>query len=512
MISFDVPNDPNPARLIGSLRHVGYGNYEAIADIVDNSFDADADLVVIEVSKHRDDFRISIADNGTGMDREVLDQALRLGSLTERDLATDLGKFGMGLVTASLSLARRTSVITKPNGQIWSSTIDVDAVEQSNRFCKELREGIEQDAEVFQKFLGNSATGTVVILTSIDAMQNKNVTQFSNILAKHLGETHRFFLISGKRIVVNGNEVEAIDPLMWEHSETEHFSDELYPVEIEDAGGRSIENIRARIAIIPEDAATGEHSLAVALKHQGFYVLRNLRQIARAMTLELFTKHNDFNRMRGEIFFSGKFDRYIGIEFTKRGVNFDQAIQDKLAEHLRSQCTTIKRRMAGRSVTAATDRQQHLHEQASKAITEKNRLLLTPKAIIEKRRPRAGVKSNPRPVGGMQANTERTNFRDTQQVDSRLRCRFLHQKLGPNGQIFECDMEGRTVVIRWNIEHPFFRRFIADNQNDGRIVTAVDFLVYSMATAELRARNEDNVDFINSFKAVISANLRTLLS
>ena len=104
MLEFNKPNEPNPARLIESLRHVGYGNYEAIADLVDNCFDAEADRVFIQISQHRGDFHITVADNGWGMGRETLDQALKLGSLTERDIATDLGKFGMGLVTASLSL------------------------------------------------------------------------------------------------------------------------------------------------------------------------------------------------------------------------------------------------------------------------------------------------------------------------------------------------------------------------------------------------------------------------
>ena len=90
--------------------------------------------------------------------------------------------------------------------------------------------------------------------------------------------------------------------------------------------------------------------------------------------------------------------------------------------------------------------------------------------------------------------------------------RFLNHRLGPNGQIFECDLEGRTVIIRWNIEHPFYKRFVTDNQDDGRLVTAVDFLVYSMACAELRGRDDENAEFVNNMKAVISANLRTLLS
>jgi hypothetical protein len=227
--------------------------------------------------------------------------------------------------------------------------------------------------------------------------------------------------------------------------------------------------------------------------------------------LDYFSKHNDFNRMRGEIFLSGNLDRFVGIEFTKRTVVFDQSIQDKLGQHLRAQCTAIKRLEAGRGVEATSAEQDKFHEQASKAITEKSRLLMTPKAIIERRAPRAEKNGRVRPSDESNGG-ERKNLRNIQRSGIAERCQFLKQRLGPNGQIFECDLEGRTVVIRWNIEHPFYKRFIVDNQGDGRLVTAVDFLVYSMACAELRERDEDHVEFINNMKAVISANLRTLLT
>jgi len=93
---YDRPNDPNAGRLVESLRHLGYGNYEAIADIVDNAIDADARYVSIRVQQRNNQPYISIADRGTGMSKDVLDQAMRLGSLTARDLNSDLGKFGMG--------------------------------------------------------------------------------------------------------------------------------------------------------------------------------------------------------------------------------------------------------------------------------------------------------------------------------------------------------------------------------------------------------------------------------
>ncbi len=511
MIAFNRPNDPNPSRLIESLRHIGYSNYEAVADILDNSFDAEASKVLIEITKVRDDFEIMIADDGTGMDQDTLDQALRLGSLTERDPATDLGKFGMGLVTAGLSLSRRTQVITKQNGEYFTSIVDVDEIQRTNNFCKHLAASTDDEKHLLDEKIGDAESGTLVILTKTDALTNRNTTQFSNVLRKHLGEVHRHFLMAGKLISINGEAVGAVDPLMLDDPETTIYSDELYPIELGDGPDKSTEQIRVRIALIPPDFAAGDNRLAKALQHQGFYLMRNNRQIERAATLDYFSKHNDFNRMRGEIFLSGNLDRYVGIEFTKRTVVFDQSIQDKLGQHLRAQCTAIKRLESGRGVEATSAEQDKFHEQASKAITEKSRLLMTPKAVIERRGPRTEKNGRERSTD-QPKGSERKNLRSTQRSGVAERCRFVKQRLGPNGQIFECDLEGRTVVIRWNIEHPFYKRFIVDNQDDGRLVTAVDFLVYSMACAELRERDEERVEFINNMKAVISANLRTLLT
>src|SRR4249920_975412 len=116
-MKFDRPNDPNPGRLIESLRYLGYGNYEAIADLVDNSIDADAHIINIHIQQREGQIQILIADNGTGMDLSTLDQAMKLGSLTARDMNSDLGKFGMGLVTASLSIAKRCHVITRAGNE-----------------------------------------------------------------------------------------------------------------------------------------------------------------------------------------------------------------------------------------------------------------------------------------------------------------------------------------------------------------------------------------------------------
>ena len=99
----------------------------------------------------------------------------------------------------------------------------------------------------------------------------------------------------------------------------------------------------------------------------------------------------------------------------------------------------------------------------------------------------------------------------TQALADKLGCEIREERLGPNGQIYECDMEGRKVILRYNVEHPFYQRFVVDNIADSRIVTAADFLIYSMASAELKILDEGESDVLNNFKLVLSANLARYL-
>lgn len=507
-MAFTARNDPNAARLIESLRHLGYDNYDAFADLVDNSIDAEATRISITLEKRGDDFTFTIADNGEGMDWEVLDQALRLGSLVEKDQTSDLGKFGMGLVTAGLSIARRTQAITKRNGEVLCSIADVDEIQKTNQFCKHLDKATKDEIALFQKLLGDAENGTIVILSKCDHVQNHNITQFANILRKHLGRVHRYFLASGLKMEVNGVPVDRIDPLELDNTKgTEPFSDDTITYSALTAEGVVEATIRVRIVLIEDDPAAGNRVLEKSLKNQGFSVLRNQREILFAKTLDAFSKHNDFNRMRGEVFFSGDLDEEVGIDFTKRDIVLSQGLRDKLLGLLQPQCSTIKSRESTKNRAAQQTAVDPLHDKAAKAIAEKSRLLVKPKApkgVVKPQKPVVPVDPTEK--------VEKTRLGRPRQVEHHTPVRFVSERLGPNGQIFECDQEGQVIVIRWNIEHPFYQRFVIDNLLDGRLVTAVDFLIYSMAAAELRLRSDENVELLNSIRAIMSSNMRTLLS
>jgi Histidine kinase-, DNA gyrase B-, and HSP90-like ATPase len=509
-MKFDRPNDPNAGRLIESLRYLGYGNYEAIADLVDNSIDAEATKIHVSVQHRESHVQIAVADDGDGMDMATLDQAMRLGSLTARDVNSDLGKFGMGLVTASLSIAKRCHVVTKTSDGYVSSAWDVDEISAKNSFCKHLDKATAEEKATLDHFIGQAASGTVLLLTKCDNLTNRNTTSFAKTLASHLARTHRYFIESGREIFVNDEKLSPVDPLQLTHERTEVVIDEVFQIAVDDATAKRTENVRVRIVLVPE-ATSSELDIGRSMKAQGFYVMRNLREVMSAVTLNFFTKHNDFNRMRGELFFPGTLDRWVGIEFTKRQVNLDQSVFDQLAATLIPTCRTIKRREATKKRVQTGSVQKEVHERAAKTIAEKDKLLIKPKARIE-RRASPGNTSQPKPSRTGEPERERRNFARVQSLDAKLNCEIREERLGPNGQIYECDLEGKKIVLRYNVEHPFYQKFVVDNLDDTRLVTTVDFLIYSMASAELRMLDDGIYDAANNFKAVMSANLRTLLN
>lgn len=508
---FAHENLPNPAKLIDSLRYLGYDNYTAVADLVDNSWDASAKIVRVAVRTRDKENEIILADDGSGMSASVLSEAIKLGSMAEKDPSTDLGKFGMGLVTASLSIARQTIVLSKAEGgPLLKAINDVDEVIRTNRFVSYLGKSTKEDEELFKEFLGESSHGTVVILRKCDRMQNYNPTLFARQLSKHLARVFRYFLTAEREIYVNADRIEKSDPLMWENAGTDHFCDEKIPVEFTDGDAKVKDVIHVKLAILPDNPGQGDAASSQNIKTQGFYVMRNNREILDANTLGLFTKHNSFNRFRGEIIFSGTLDKFLGVDFTKSGVKLNQSAADQLNQFLTGQLKTIRSRIQ-RSQRAETPADvADVHRSAEQEIHKKSKLLMVPKAPKEERAPATSVSAK----SGEELPAERGREPRAKQQPGGFaaNCRFEAASLGEEGPIYECEQQGRTIIVRWNSDHQFYKKFVLDNAQDKSLLAAADYLVYSLACAELMFSNEESMGLVQNFKATMSVNLRMLLS
>ncbi|MFZ5923952.1 MAG: ATP-binding protein [Bacillota bacterium] len=486
--------EPNARKLLQSMRYLGYDEKSAICDIIDNSLDAEASSIRLYVEKVDGDFCIEVVDDGCGMSTEVLDQAVRFGSLTSRSLSTDLGRFGMGLTTAALSLGRRLHVITRAKGSpILSVITDVDDMSATNSF-RRTRFGVAppEDEEFFRRMLGDS-TGTVVRITKADGFTRQYVGAFQKDIIKHLGEVYRYFLRNSVVITVNDHRVEVNDPLWLDHPKTEEWSHDSFELKFTDATGREVsELVRIRTVILPDHGSRAENrKRGYNIERAGFYVLRNNRQIAAAQSLGIMPRHPDFIRFRAEMFITGALDEVMGIEFTKRDIKPNQSIKDQLREYLVGDLKSVRKRTRETEPDAPGDLD---HSAAERHITSLSKLLLKPKANVSVLEETAG-----NPLDQASAKLDAI-------------CKFEHRHMSASGPIYEAEQRGKTIYCYWNVDHPFYETFILGNRHDSNMVLAADYLVYSLAAAELKVfTDEEQAEFLETWKTVFSSNLRTLL-
>ena len=218
---------PSAARLTSSLRDIGYDFQTAVADVVDNSLAANATQVRVDIEHNGSDSFVAISDDGHGMTANGLLEALRFGS-RRRYGRGELGRFGLGLKTASLSQCRRLTVVTRrstTNRVVTTRTLDLDVIEEWDQWLV-----IEDDpSDVVRRAQAQLAEGpgTVVIWENLDRViperhlesgwGKRRIATLAEHTTQHLAMVfHRFLdgLQDGRQLVltVNGTKVSSWDP------------------------------------------------------------------------------------------------------------------------------------------------------------------------------------------------------------------------------------------------------------------------------------------------------------
>lgn len=490
----EISITPNAAKTIESLRHLTYTNVSALADIVDNSLDANASNVWLTLETKGDDPEITILDNGYGMDREVLKEAVKLGSRTDKG-GSDLGRFGMGLVTASISVARRLEVVSKvEGGNINKIVLDLDRIVELDDWKAEFAEPTPAETAVFNDL----DSGTLVALKKVDKLQYKSANYLVTKVEDEFSEIFRKYITANVAIQVNGGTLVPADPL-----ELSGITEILFDDDIEFKES----NMSVKLALLENTGPDTAKERGYNITNQGAYVVRNNRQIARAQELGLFKKHNDYNRLRIEISYDGELDDWFGINFTKNELVPNQALIDKLDGSLRALIQMVRNRA---KANQAVDKSKQIdHKESEDVIARKARLLKT-KDVLKERRS-SPTKHGEQEVREPQATKTREHIRNFQRGGKSIVVKFGEIDMGTTGDLYQTDFEGTTTVINWNISHPFHREMVAKYSGDKDISLPLDFLVFSLATAELNLQNDDNRLLMEQIRGDLSANLRVLM-
>ena len=242
---------PAAARLTTSLRDIGYDFVTAVADLVDNSIEAGATTIDISLEFDGDDSWVRIADDGEGMRPGVLNEAMRFG--TQRSYRDgELGRFGLGLKTASLSQCRRLIVITRAANErrrIYARAIDLDYIIRSDSWS-----ALEVPIRALNDHLIGglvNAPGTAVVWANLDRVfeglrsrgghARRRLERLALATREHIGAVfHRF--LDGEipqrgqlKVSVNDELVEPWDPFARSERMTEALPFREFPLE---HGGR----------------------------------------------------------------------------------------------------------------------------------------------------------------------------------------------------------------------------------------------------------------------------------
>jgi hypothetical protein len=285
-----LPPDESKAGDIFS--RLGYGIADAIADIVDNSVDAGASRVHVRFAKSvKGIHSVLIADNGSGMGDKDLREAMRFGSRSTKS-GQQLGKYGIGLKSASLSQAETVTVVSRKGGTMVGRRWTLENVKK-NWSCEVLRTA--DLGAVFKPQYGDfhiDKTGTVVVWERLEHLRALP-EHLDQVLQKTRRELSIELGIRFHRFIENGSLAISIDEQIGldEHSGIPVFVSALNPFSYEVSGHSDYPaNLRLKINgtsvtaechIWPPKSTVPGYKLGggkVALR-QGFYFYRNDRVI-----------------------------------------------------------------------------------------------------------------------------------------------------------------------------------------------------------------------------------------
>ena len=277
---------PYAPTLIESTRAIGYSLEAAVADIIDNSIAANAKNVDIYFFPI-DGAYIAILDNGKGMTEKEIDIAMQYGSKnpTEERDKKDLGRFGLGLKTASLSQCRCLTVISKQGDNLEGRQWDIDHVTEVGDWSLNVLD--EEDIQQIPQFdeLIKNESGTLVVWQKLDRLKSGEINFELSLGRKidrvrdHLSLVYHRYLagesgITKLKLSINGEKIKGIDPFLTEKS-VQAMDDETLVIQ----GNK----ILVRPYILPHISKLTSDEIKMLggkdglRKQQGFYVYRNKR-------------------------------------------------------------------------------------------------------------------------------------------------------------------------------------------------------------------------------------------
>lgn len=519
--SIELP--PDPARLIEGLRDTGYTFNTALADIVDNSVDAEATIVAIEINMDAEgEVIVTVADNGYGMDKKTLENGMTYGAKGKVD-PKRLGKFGLGLKTASTAFCRRLSVITRDSvdAEIIKATWDLDHVVNKSKWELLLSDVNKFEREILDK-VASGSSGTLVVWESVDRLlknyadptgghARKALKRNIDDFRRHASMIYQRFLDESDsraryiKMTLNGEVIPPWDPFCIKEEKTECVAKNAVKVKLPN-GSNTFFEVKAYILPRKEFFSSEEAWKEARLSNnmQGIYIYRENRLILPADWLGMFRQEPHFTLIRVELSFNHELDEAFQVDIKKSRI----ILNDVLYEYVMDQFLPAPRNAANERYRKGhrkniMDKSNGAHDGSNKSISSKEKELRRSEVtIIDKDTGEAEIKNK---LGIVRLRLKIYESSENGGV-------FVEPVESiEDGLLWEPAIIDENHAVRINTGHPYYHKVYVPNLSSDVTVQGMDALLWAIAEAELGTINNKTKEHFEELRFEVSRLLRKLV-
>ena len=341
---------PSPHEFLVSNKSLGYKLTEALADLVDNSISAEATKIFVEIKDHEDSFfSVVIADNGHGMTVDELRQSFRPSvNSTKMDRSkNDLGRFGMGMKTASLSLSNELHVFSKNEGNTNGRLLDVNRIKDHGKWELEIID-LDDFGELNKVSETIRASGTIIYLKNCRSNDYSVAPDVAKQVKNYFSVIYHRFLENGLEIQVNNIEVRSVPviPKSAQFKDGNPFKDS---------------NWDYKIWLLPPESRIHEKDDEVNLQRfnsyllesnmldqQGLYFYRSNRLVSiKSDWYGIVPKKQKYRLARVEVDIPSTDDSIWGVNVMKNKVSIPKRHKDHIKNVIKTAYSKSKERISG---------------------------------------------------------------------------------------------------------------------------------------------------------------------
>jgi hypothetical protein len=523
------------------MRDLGYKNPAwALAEQIDNAFQAAADTVAIRFgflatnkSGAKPD-HIAIIDNGNGMIPEMIGFAVRWGGTDREGDRKGFGRYGYGLPSSAVALAKRYTVYSKVAGGDWHAvTVDIDQLSAVAHDIAKTAELLTAKPATLPTWVVTGATakdkldvstlesGTVVVLEDLDRLRQLSgwikVDTLQTKLLQHFGVIYRYW-IPERRITIDGMETEVVDPLfLMEHgrfyNETEVLAErvEARSFEVTTSGGEK-GTVRVRASVLPpnfqlvnpneygNDAIRPKNNkrFPIMKEYNGLLICRERRQIDTVVPRWTKFQNYDLN-IKIEIDFDPVLDEFFGITTSKQQIEIDDDMWEKLqhsgkgggglielVRDLRARFETLQTELKARYQNSASAKEEVRPSVTAMEESAKFKGSVPEPTPAQREEAQRNLERKAAERAELTGEPKEEVLKELVEETAKKRWEVEFAAI-PEGPFYRPVRLGEQKQLVLNTEHPFYSK-VYDAAPEVR--AALEVLLFVVAERELEVKNE----------------------